>query len=80
MKKTIILLGLVAVLSSCNNSRIAELAAENMELKATVERLTQEIEVSRVMAEEAVAMAMEAQKRAEEQAMKASEALAEAEK
>ena len=80
MKKTIILLGLVVILSSCNTGRIAELEAENMELKATVERLTEEIAVSRAIAQNAQIVAMEAQRQAEEQAMRAQEALAEAER
>ena len=80
MKKTIILLGLVAILSSCNTGRVAELEAENIELKATVERLTEEIAVSRAIAQNAQIVAMAAQRAAQEQLMKAQEASAEAER
>jgi hypothetical protein len=71
MKKTIILFGLIAVLSSCNVGRIAELEAENMVLKATVERLTEEAMVAQLQAERAMRTSMEAQRMAEEQAEKA---------
>ena len=64
MKKTIILIGLIAVLSSCNNSRIAELEAENTELKATVERLTAEAEINLAIAQEATVAARIAEREA----------------
>lgn len=74
MKKTVVLLGLIAVLSSCNNSRIAELEAENMELKVMVERLTNEAKEAQMSAEKAQAQAMVAQKRAVGQAIAVQEA------
>ena len=58
MRKGIILIGLMVILlSSCNNSRIAELEAENTELKATVERLTAEAKQNLVVAQEATVAA-----------------------
>ena len=74
MKKTIILLGFIAILSSCNNGRIAELEAENMELKATIKILKNEAKKAQIMAEQAMTFAKVAQERAEEQAAKATEA------
>jgi len=74
MKKAIILFGLVAILASCNTGRIAELEAENMELKATVEMLKDEARLAQLQTERAMAVAMRAQIMAEEQAKKAQEA------
>lgn len=80
MKKTIILFGLIAVLSSCNSGRIAEPEAENRVLKATVERLTEEVEQAQLQADLAKSMAIVAQHRAIEQAAKAAEEAKNAEK
>jgi len=76
MKKTIILLGLIAILSSCNTGRIADLEAENMELKATIERLTIEAKEALVRAQDATVAA----RIAEREAMKAQEAAQKAER
>ena len=73
MKKTIILLGFIAILSSCNDSSTAELEAENMELKATIEILKGEAKKAQIMAEQAMTFAKVAQERAEEQAKTAQE-------
>ena len=81
MRKGIILIGLMVILlSSCNNSRIAELEAENIELKATVTRLTQELSEMQRLAEEAKRRAIAAQKAAEEQLMESQKAASKAQK
>ena len=74
MKKTILLFGFIAMLSSCNSGRIAELEAENMELMATVEMLKAEAELARNVVERQVVLAQEALRRAEVQYTKAQEA------
>lgn len=80
MKKTILLLTFVAILSSCNSGRIAELEAENIELKATVERLIDEARIAQLQAERAQAMAVDAQRLAELYAARAIEEAKNAEK
>ena len=80
MKRTIIILGLVAILSSCNNGRIAELEAENIELKATIERLTFEAEAALAAAHDAAIRAEHQAIIAKVQAEKAQEAAEKAER
>jgi outer membrane murein-binding lipoprotein Lpp len=74
MIRTLLLIGFIAILSSCSNTRIAELEAENATLKATIEQLTDKIEAAQRNAEDAQVRAMLAQRRAEEKALRAEEA------
>ena len=60
-------------MTSCNSGRIAELEADNQELRTRVEQLTVEVQEAQRAADEAMAIARMAEQRAIEQARKAQE-------